>query len=93
MPYGCFLLKSLLLGMLHCLFLKVYEPIDFLTRVPNLLFSDLYLNLLFNFKIGLPLGPSYLMPSMFIVLLIICIIKVTCFDNTILIVELEGKVP
>ena len=79
--------------MLHCLFLKVYKPIDFLTRVPNFLFSDLYLNLLFNFKIGLPLGPSYLMPSMFIILLIISIIKVTCFDNTILIVKLERKVP
>ena len=33
------------------------------------------------------------MPSMFIIMLIIRIIKTTYFDNTILMAELEGKVP
>ena len=33
------------------------------------------------------------MLSMFIIILIIRIIKTTRFDNNILIVELEGKVP
>ena len=31
------------------------------------------------------------MSSMFIIILIICIIKTTCFDNIILMAELEGK--
>ena len=90
--------------------------------MPNSLFSDFYLSLLFNFKIELSLGLSCLMSSVFIIilirvnvlavpiyfklfhyftlpkislklLLIIRIIKTTCFDNTILIAELEGKVP
>ena len=46
-----------------------------------------------NFKIGLLLGLSYLMPSMFISILIIRLIKTKCFDSTVLMVELEGKVP
>ena len=34
------------------------------------------------------------MSSMFIIIiLIICIIKTTCFDSTILIAELDGKIP
>ena len=67
---------------------------DFLTSVPNSLFSDFYLSLLINFKMGLSLGLSCLMLFMFIIIiLIIRIIKTTSFDNAILIAELEGKVP
>ena len=36
---------------------------------------------------------SCLMSSIFIITLIMCIIKTTCFNNTILIAELEGKLP
>ena len=62
--------------------------------MPNRLFSDFYLSLLFSFKIGSLLGLSGLMSSMFIIIiLIILIIKTTCFDKSILIAELEGKVP
>ena len=61
--------------------------------MPDFLFSDAYLNLLFNFKVGLSLGLSCLMSSMFIIVLIVCMIKTTCFNNTILIAELEGKLP
>ena len=59
--------------------------------VPNFLFNDVYLSLLFNFKIGPTLGLSCLMSSMFIIMFIIGIIKTTYFDNTILMPELEGK--
>ena len=67
---------------------------DSLTSGPNSLFSDFYLSLLINFKIGLSLGLSCLMSFMFIIIiLIIRIIKTTSFDNAFLIAELEGKVP
>ena len=46
-------------------------------RVPNFVFSEFYLNLLFHFKIGLSLGLSCLMSSMFIIILITRIIKTT----------------
>ena len=55
--------------------------------MPNFLFSDDYLNLLFNFKVGPTSDLSCLMSSMFIITLIIRIIKTTCFNNA----ELEGK--
>ena len=66
---------------------------DSLTRVPNFLFSDVYLNLLFNFKVGPSLDLSCLMSSVFIITLIIRIIKTTCFNNTILMGKVEGKLP
>ena len=61
--------------------------------VPNFLFSDVYLNLLFNFKVGPSSDLSCLVPSMFIITLIIRIIKTTGFNNTIFKAELEGKLP
>ena len=61
--------------------------------IPNLLVSDFYLSLLFNLKIWLSLSLSWLMLSMFIIILIICIIKITGFDNFILMAELEGNIP
>ena len=67
---------------------------DSFTFVPKSLFSNFYLSLVFTFKIGPSLGLSCLMLSMFIIIiLIIRIIKTTCFDNAILTAELEGKVP
>ena len=63
------------------IFFKVWKPIDSLTCVPNVLFSDGYLNLLFNFKVGPLLDLSCLMSSMFIIILIIRIIKTTRFNN------------
>ena len=65
---------------------KDWKAIDSLTFVPNFLFSNVYLNLLFNFKVGLSFDLSYLMSSMSI-----RIIKTTCFNNTTLMAELEGK--
>ena len=59
----------------------------------NFLFIANYLNLLFNFEIGPSSGISCLMSSMFIIILIIRIIKTTYFDNNILMVELERKLP
>ena len=47
------------------------RPKDSLTFVSNSLLSDFYLSLLFNLKIGPSLGLSCLMPSMFIIILII----------------------
>ena len=75
------------------IFSKAWKTIDSLTCVPKFLLSDVYLYLLFNFKIGPLLGFSFLLLSMFIIILIIRIIKTTCFDNTILMAELEGKLP
>ena len=66
---------------------------DSFTRVPNFLFSDVYLNLLFNFKVGPSLDLFCLLLSMFIAALIICLIKTTGFSNAILMAELEGKLP
>ena len=54
----------------------------FLDVLPNFLFSDFYLIVLLNFKIGSLLDLSCLMSSMFIIILTIRIIKTTCFDNT-----------
>ena len=45
------------------------------------------------FKIEPSLSFSFLMSSMFIIIVIIRIIKTTCLDNTILMVELEEKLP
>ena len=61
--------------------------------MPNFLFGDVYLNLLFDVKLGPSLDLSCLMSSMFIIILIIRIIKTTCFNDTILMAELEGKLP
>ena len=60
--------------------------------VLNFFFSDVYLNLLFNFEIGPSSGLSCLISSMFIITLIIHIIKTTSFNNTTLMAELEEKV-
>ena len=69
---------------------KACQAIDSLTHVPHFLFGDLYLNLLFNFKVGPSSGLSSLISS--IITLIIRIIKTMCFNNTTLMAELEGKV-
>ena len=62
--------------------------------MPNSLFSDFYLSLMFSLKIGPSLGLSCLMSSMFVIIIIIIrITKTTCFDNNILIAELKGNVP
>ena len=60
------------------IFFKTWKAIDSLTCVPNLLFSDVYINLLYNFKAGPSLDLSCLISSMFIITLIIRIIKTTC---------------
>ena len=59
------------------IFFKNWKAIDSLTRVSNLLFSDVYINLLYNFKAGPSLDLSCLISSMFIITLIIRIIKTT----------------
>ena len=64
-----------------------------MTCVSNFLINDVYLNLLFNFKVVPLLDLSCLMSSMFIIILIIRIIKTTCFNNTILMTKLEEKFP
>ena len=61
--------------------------------MPNFLVSNVYLNILFNFKAGPLLALSCLMSSVFIIVSIIRIIKTTCFNKTILMAELEGKLP
>ena len=91
--YRGFLLTTLLLEMLHCLFFKSSETIDSLKCQPNFLFSDFYESLLFNFRMEPSLGFPCLILFMFIVISIIRIIKTTCFDNTILIARLERKLP
>ena len=72
-------------------FFKTRKGIQSLTCVPNVLISDAYLNFLFNFKVGPSLDLFCLMSSMFIFILIIRIIKTTCFNNTNLLVEHDGK--
>ena len=51
-PCRGFPLITFPLGMLYCLFLRAWKAIDSLICVPNILFSDVYLSFLFNFKIG-----------------------------------------
>ena len=74
-------------------FLKACKAKYSLTCVPIFLFSDIYSNLLFGFKVDPSSDLSCLMSSMFVITLIIHIINKTCFNNTILIAELEGKLP
>ena len=77
---------------IHCLFFQDLKDHRILAHVSNFLFREFYLSLLFKFKIGRSIGILSLMLSMFIITqIIIRIIKKTCFDNTILMVELEGK--
>ena len=61
--------------------------------LPYFSFSDVYLNVLFNFKVGPSLDLFCLMLSIFIIILIIRIIKTTGFNKTILMAELERKLP
>ena len=50
-PWQSFLLITLLLWMPYCLLFQGLKGHRFLKCVPNFLFTDVYLNLLFNFKI------------------------------------------
>ena len=60
--------------------------------MPNVLFSEFYISLLFKFKIGLSLSLYSLMSSMFIIMrIIIRIIKTRCFEYTVSTAKLEGK--
>ena len=61
--------------------------------LPYFSFSDVYLNVLFNFKVGPSLDLFCLMLSIFIIILIFRIIKTTGFNKTILMAELERKLP
>ena len=72
---------------------QFFTPDKGFSLITNFLFSDGYLNFLFNFKVSPLLYLSCLILSMFIIILIIRIIKTTCFNNTILMVELEEKFP
>ena len=93
-PHMNFPSISLLWGCYTVYFFKTLKTIDSLTSVPNLLFREFYLNLLCKFKIGPPLSLSCLMPSLLkIMQIIICIFKRTCFENTILLAKLKGKLP
>ena len=91
--YRDFPLITLLLATLYCLFFKAWKAIESLTWMPDFLFSAIYFSLLFNFKIGSSLVLSCLMSSMFIIILIFFIFKTTCFNNIILMANLEGKFP
>ena len=88
-----FRLITILLGMLYCLFFQDLKAIESLAFLPSFLFRDVYLNLLLNFKVGPSLDLSWLMPSMFIITLIIRLIKAMCCNNIVLMAELEGKLP
>ena len=90
-PFWQFSTNNLTSRNATLLFFQCLNGHDSLTCVPNLLFSDFYLSLLFNFKIGLSLGVSCLMSSMFTTILIIRLIKTMCFDSTILIAELKER--
>ena len=97
-PYRSIPLITITLEILPCLFFQHHRFLDvcakfsvywllfkcFIDVFLNFMLIDFYLSLLFNFKIGLLLGLSCLMSSVFINILIIRIIKKTCFDNTIL---------
>ena len=61
--------------------------------LPYFSFSDVYLNVLFNFKVGPSLDLFCLMSSIFIIILIIRIVKTTGFNKIILMAELERKLP
>ena len=93
-PWQSFLLITLLLWMPYCLLFQGLKGHRFLKCVPNFLFTDVYLNLLFNFKSWF-LVRSFLsnVVHVYYYTLIIRIIKTTCFNNTILMAELEGKLP
>ena len=92
-PDRGFLLISLILGMFHCLFFQGLKNHRFLQVCANFLFSGVYLNLLFNVRVGPSLDFSCLMSNIFVITLIIRITKTTCFNNTILMAEHAGKRP
>ena len=92
-PYRGFPRITLLLGILYFYVFKAWKAIDSLICVLNFLFGDVYLSLLFNFKIEFSLELSCLMSSIFIIILIIRTIKATYFKNTILMTDLKGKLP
>ena len=80
--------------MLHCLFFQDLKGHKFFDACAIFFLSEFYLSLLFKFKIGLLLGLSCLMSSKVIIMRpIIRTIKATWIDNTILMVELEVKLP
>ena len=66
-PDRVFVLITLLIGMLYCLFFQGLIDHRFLDVWGKFLFSGVYLNLLFNFKVGPSLDLSCLMSSMFII--------------------------
>ena len=77
----------------NCFTVYFFKTIDSLTHVSNFLFREFYLSLLIKFKIGLSLGFTCLMSSMFIIMWIIMrIIKTSCFGKIILMAWLEDKV-
>ena len=88
-----FPLITFLLGMLYCSFFQGLKDHRFLDVCAKFLFSDVYLSHLFTFNLGSSLGLSCLTSSMFVIILIIGIIKTTCFNNTILIADLKWKFP
>ena len=61
--------------MLYCFISESLTGHRFIDYVPNFLYNDVYLSLLFNFKVGSLSDLSCLMASMFIIILIIRIIK------------------
>ena len=93
-PHGGFSLITSLLVMLHYLLFQDLKGHRFLDACDQFLVREFYLSVLFKLKIGPSLSHSCPMVSMFIIMqIIIRIIKTTCFENTILMAELEGKLP
>ena len=64
-PNGHFPPITWFLGMIHCLFLEGLKDYRFFKMCANFLFRGCLQNLLLKFKIGLSLGISCLMPSIF----------------------------
>ena len=93
-PHKGFPLITLLLGMLHCLLFEELKSHRFLDTCAKFLVSWILFKSLIQVQNWSLAEPFCLLSSMFIIMRILTrIIKTTCFESTISMAELKGKLP
>ena len=93
-PHKGFPLITLLPGMLHCLLFEELKSHKFLDTCAKFLVSWILFKSLIQVQNWSLAEPFCLLSSMFIIMRILTrIIKTTCFESTISMAELKGKLP